>query len=362
MQRLKGNLARSCRWPDWGSVLLAGASLALGLALGVRAQEGTGSGLGGKVVIAHRGASGYLPEHTLPAYTLAYAMGVDFIEPDLVMTRDEALIALHDIHLEATTDVEEIFPERARSDGSWYASDFSLDEIRQLSVHERAGQGGGAAFPERFRLDSKGFRVPTLAEIVELVQELNRLSGCLVGLYIETKEPAFHEREGLSILETLVAELDRFGYRSAQDPVIIQSFEPESLKTLRRELGTRLRLVQLISGSESSDVLVSDPGLREIASYADGIGPAKERVASTRALGARSLVARAHGMGLMVHPYTFRADDLGEGYPDLESEVGRFLWEDGVDGVFSDHPDRVAALVARREGRAPRGLLSCRGG
>jgi len=139
-------------------------ALSLVLCIGVAAAPAIAgdSDRANKIVIAHRGASGYLPEHTLEAYAMAYTMGADYIEPDLVMTADGVLICLHDIHLERTTTVEEVFPGRARADGRWYAADFSLAEIKQLNVHERALSDGTPAFPDRFRIDSMGFRVPTL--------------------------------------------------------------------------------------------------------------------------------------------------------------------------------------------------------
>lgn len=183
-----------------------------------------------KIVIAHRGASGYLPEHTLEAYAMAYALGADYIEPDVVMTKDGVLIALHDIHLELTTNVEVVFPGGARSDGRWYAADFTLAEIKQLSVHERANPDGTPVFPNRFRVDSKGFHVPTLVEVIEMVQELNQATGRSVGIYPETKEPAFHDAAGLSMEEPLLALLASHGYAGPNAKVFIQSFDPRNLR------------------------------------------------------------------------------------------------------------------------------------
>jgi len=294
------------------------------------------------VVIAHRGASGYLPEHTLEAYALAHGLGADYIEPDLVMTRDGVLICLHDIHLEATTDVAARFPERARGDGRWYAADFTLAEIKQLAVTERRHPDGRPVFPERFRPDSKGFQIPTLVEVIELVQSLNRTRGRDVGLYPETKEPAFHDREGLSLEAPLLATLAAYGYTEPGARVCIQSFDPENLKKLRLTLGTRLPLIQLIGGGPAFDSLVTPEGLKGIAAYADGIGPSKSRIEKTAGVpvDGNALVANAHAQGLLVHPYTFRADQLPPGDPDLEAELRRFVFTYGVDGFFTDHPDR----------------------
>lgn len=316
------------------------------------------------IVIAHRGASGYLPEHTLEAYTLAHAQGADFIEPDLVMTRDGALICHHDIHLEATTDVAARFPGRARADGRWYAADFSLAEVKRLAVHERVRADGRPVFPGRFRVDSKGFQVPTLVEAIELLLELNRATGREVGLYPETKDPAFHAREGLSLEAPLLATLAAYGYTGPSARVFIQSFDPRSLKTLRFGLGTQLPLVQLIGGGPDFDPLVTGEGLEAIAAYASAIGPAKTRIetAPGRSVDGNALVERAHAVGLAVHPYTFRADDLGAGDPDLETELRRFIVTYGVDGFFTDHTDRGRWVVEGLAGQTAGGRTGERAG
>lgn len=301
-----------------------------------------------KLVIAHRGASGYLPEHTLPAYTMAYALGADYIEPDLVMTEDGVLIALHDIHLESTTNVEEVFPDRARSDGRWYAADFTLDEIKTLAAHERANPDGTAVFPERFRVDSKGFQVPTLREVIELVQELNRITGCEVGIYPETKEPTFHDEAGLPLEEQLLEILAEYGYEGRDALVFIQSFEPANLQEMRTAFGTDLPLVQLISGSQTD--LVTDDGLDLIATYADGIGPSKGLIEDDP-----DLVRKAHVRGLVVHPYTFRADQVPEDYENIKDELRQFYFRYDVDGLFTDHTDRAVAVVDRKSRHRSRG-------
>jgi glycerophosphoryl diester phosphodiesterase len=304
-----------------------------------------------KIVIAHRGASGYLPEHTLEAYAMAYTMSADYIEPDLVMTGDGVLICLHDIHLERTTNVEVVFPGRTRADGRWYAADFTLAEIKQLNVHERANADGTPAFPDRFRIDSKGFRVPTLVEVIEMVQELNRIRGRSVGIYPETKSPAFHDAEGLSLEEPLLAILAGYGYQGLDALVFIQSFDPTNLKEMRFGLGTDLPLVQLISGSSGFDWLVTEEGLDDIATYANGIGPSKRRIedADGNSVNQNALVKGAHARGLVVHPYTFRADSLPANYRNLEQELHRFYFTYGVDGLFTDQADRAVRVVKPAE-------------
>jgi len=325
--------------------------LVLFLALAATPAIAKDSNKANKIVIAHRGASGYLPEHTLEAYAMAYTMGADYIEQDLVMTADGNLICLHDIHLERTTNVEEVFPDRARGDGRWYAADFTLAEIKQLNVHERANADGTPAFPDRFRIDSKGFRVPTLVEVIEMVQELNRIRGRSVGIYPETKSPAFHDAEGLSLEEPLLAILAGYGYQGLDALVFIQSFDPTNLKEMRFGLGTDLPLVQLISGSSGFDWLVTEEGLDDIATYANGIGPSKRRIedADGNSIDKNALVKGAHARGLVVHPYTFRADSLPDQYRNLEQELRRFYFTYGVDGLFTDHADRAVRVIKPAE-------------
>lgn len=326
------------------------ATLVLALAAPMAAA---GEGRGGKVVIAHRGAPAYLPEHTLEGYAMAYGMGAHFIEPDLMLTADGVPIALHDRTLDATTDVAEVFPDRARSDGRFYAIDFTLDEIKRLSVIERvhpdtrqpAFEG---RFPNRHR--SLVFRVPTLAEVIELVQGLNAATGREVGLYPEIKSSAWHAEQGFDFERTVLDVLAAYGHTGAEDPVIVQSFEPESLLRLR-ELGSELRLVQLISGSSVYDGMVTPEGLDRVASYANGIGPSMTRIIAPDGtwVDDNALVRGAHRRGLVVHPYTMRADQL-PGYVDgFEALLELFLFEAGVDGVFTDHTDLVIRFLQERD-------------
>ena len=218
------------------------------------------------LVIAHRGASGYLPEHTLPAYAFGYALGADYIEPDLVLTRDGVFICLHDIHLEATTDVEQRFPDRRRSDGRWYALDFDLAEIQSLNVHER--------LPGRYPQDRGRYQVPTFEEMIELVQGLNRSTGRDVGIYPELKAPTWHRTEGKPMEEAFLALLERHGYEGPDAMVFVQVFEKEPLRRMR-ELGSELPQVYLIGGMQRADL--EEGSLRDIATFAQGIGPSKER-------------------------------------------------------------------------------------
>ena len=221
------------------------------------------------IVIAHRGASGYLPEHTLPAYALAHGMGADYIEPDLVLTKDGHLICLHDIHMQATTNVERVFPDREREDGRWYAADFTLAEIRRLEAEER--------LDSRFPQGTSRFAVPSFVEMIELVQGLNERTGRKVGIYPELKAPGWHREQGLELEEALLEVLDRYRYREDGAPIFVQSFEEESLRRLR-ELGSKLPQVFLMAEVERYRPFLSAEGIAGVAEFATGLGPAKTMI------------------------------------------------------------------------------------
>ena len=316
----------------------------------------------GFTVIAHRGASGYLPEHTLAAAAMAHAMEADYIEQDVVMSRDGELIVLHDLTLDATTDVADRFPGRQRADGHFYAIDFDLAEIRTLRVHERREPDGELTFPGRFDAAGVDFRVPTLREEIALIQGLNRSTGRDVGVYVEPKSPAWHRAEGRDLLAAVVGVLAEFGYEGRDDKAFLQSFDFEALRKLRFDLGSELKLVQLIGenrwGESSSDFdyLRSAEGLAEIAAFADGIGPWLPQVIRVRGVDAgqpTGLVAVAHRHGLLVHAYTLRADQLPDTIPKLETAVELLVNRVRLDGVFTDHPDRVIRALRDERTRPP---------
>jgi len=183
------------------------------------------TGQGDRTVVAHRGASAYLPEHSMACYTLAHAQGADYIEPDVMMTKDGVLVCVHDLYLESTTDVAARFPDRKRADGHYYAIDFTLAEIKSLNVFGRV--------PEAERASMKGHQIVTLEELILLVQRLNRATGRTVGLLVETKAPDFHIKEGKPLEKPLLEVLAKYGYTKPDSGVIIQSFDGPHLKRLR---------------------------------------------------------------------------------------------------------------------------------
>jgi glycerophosphoryl diester phosphodiesterase len=315
------------------------------------------------IIIAHRGASAYLPEHTLEAKAMAHAMGADFLEQDVVLTRDAQAIVLHDLYLEDITDVARRYSDRARADGRWYAIDFSLTEIRGLRLHERLDPATGQpVFPERFPPESDLFRIHTLEEELNLIRGLNRSTGRTAGIYVELKHPAWHIAEGQDPVPVLMRELDRAGYRGPEDRVYIQCFEPGTLKRLHDEIGTRIPLIQLIGENAWSPDLPVDfesmrtpEGLAAVAEYAKGIGPwiGQIHLGLDEAKNHRTtlLVADAHAAGLLVHPYTLRRDALPEGFADFDALLRFFLVDQGVDGVFTDHPDLVVRFTRGLSGQ-----------
>lgn len=375
---------------------LLGASLAW-LALAGCGDNGPGlDTLDGKppMVLAHRGAGGYLPEETVEAYAMAIEMGADAIEPDVVSTKDGVLIARHDPNLAYSTDVASHpeFATRKRTlsvDGDlqdgWFAGDFTLAEIKTL--------GGTSTDAERPQQFNGRYKIATIDEIIAMI----KASGRKIALYPETKNPTFHRQQGLPLEDKLLATLTAAGWTSKDAPVYVQSFEPSSLKYMRAK-GSTLKMIQLIDADDVDlrtgaltyaapfdrpydwalagdkrlfSAMVTPAGLAEIKTYADGIGPWKRYIVSvtatmgadskpvdinhdgkindsdTRTMAPSTLVADAHRAGLMVHPYTFRNEQrrLASDYQGDPKNEYRQFYALGVDGLFSDFAD--TALAAR---------------
>jgi glycerophosphoryl diester phosphodiesterase len=320
---------------------LAGMAVLFCFALAAEAQ----------LVIAHRGASGSLPEHTLAAYRLAIEHGADYIEADLVMTKDGVLVARHENEISATTDVaarSEFAARRTtksidgRTVSGWFTEDFTLRELKTLRARERIPE----LRPHSALHDGK-YEVPTFEELLLLLSAQNRERKTQehqrIGVYPETKHPAYFESIGLPLEEPLVALLEKYGYRGRQAKAFIQSFEPASLRKLAKL--TQVPLVQLLSPRRPFE-------LAAIAAYAQGIGPAKELLIPRRAdgsLGPPAALAReAHAQGLFVHAWTFRAENAflpadfrsaagPAAHGDFSAELARYR-SLGIEGLFTDHP------------------------
>jgi len=315
-----------------------------------------------KIVIAHRGASGYLPEHTLEAKVMAYAMDADYIEQDVVMTSDDQLIVLHDITLDRTTDVADKFPDRVRGDGRFYAIDFTLVEIRQLKASEGFSIENGEKsqdYANRFPMDKSAFSVPTLAEEIELIQGLNKSTGKNIGIYPEIKSPEFHRQAGKDISTAVVEMLRAYGYTTKQDKVFLQTFSFDELRIIHDEVlptaGIELNLIQLIDEGPSYAWMLEKGGMDKLAAYADGVGPEKGLVIDAGSgksnIKITELATRAHEAGIQVHPYTYRLDpgQIPEYADSFEELLELHYFQAGADGVFTDFPDRaINFLRAKR--------------
>ncbi len=324
------------------------------------------------ILIAHRGASGDQPEHTIAAYTLAIEQGADFIEPDLVLTKDGVLVARHENEISETTDIaaRPEFADRKATkviDGQtmtgWFTEDLTLAELKTLRTKERLPQ----LRPANMAYDGQ-FEVPTFDEILVLARDASKRAGRVIGVYPETKHPSYFASIGLSHDAPLLKSLAAFGHRDAASPVYIQSFEVDNLKGLRSK--TKLRLIQLIDAeggpadqpkTRYAD-MVTAKGLKAVARYANGIGPNKgliiPRIADGTLGQPTGLVVAAHQVGLKVHPWTFRAENyflptnLKSGADprtrgDLAAEIKAFVAA-GVDGIFSDHPALARAALSAK--------------
>ncbi len=321
------------------------------------------------IVIAHRGASGLRPEHTLASYMLAIEQGADFIEPDLVLTKDDIFVARHENDITGTTDVAahpEFADRRATKtiDGEghdgWFTEDFTLAELKTLRAKERLPQ----LRRDNTRYDGQ-FEVPTLAEVIALAKAETARTGRTIGIYPETKHPSYFAAIGKPMEARLVAQLKAAGWDSADAPVFIQSFEVNNLKALHAM--TRIRLIQLMDASggpadagthgvpSSYAAMATPEGLKAIAAYAYGIGPNKNLIWDGTAA-PTTLVVDAHAAGLRLHPWTFRAenaflpavfrvgaDPAAHGH--IDAEIAAYLAL-GIDGFFTDYPGLGVKAIA----------------
>ena len=296
------------------------------------------------LIIAHRGASGYLPEHTLAAKALAYGQGADFLEQDVVLSKDGVPVVFHDPHIDTTTDVAKKFPGRQRADGRFYALDFTVAELKQLNASERFNpKTGKAVFPRRFPVGVGSFQVVTLEEEIRFIQELNRSTGRNVGIYPELKAPAWHRQEGRDLAAAVLPILRKYGYDTKESACYLQCFEYAEIKRLRGELGWQGKLVMLMGGGDSNPLL-TDAGLTELAKLVDGIGPPISSYVTGKTPAERKvtdLAARARKAGLKSHPYTLRADELPKCVTSVDELVKALFDEAKVDGLFTDFPDLI---------------------
>lgn len=320
-----------------------------------------------KVIIAHRGASGYLPEHTIASKALAYQMGVPYLEQDLAMTKDNRLVVIHDHYLDRVTDVAEKFPDRARDDGRYYVIDFTLDEIRTLNFMEGFTVKDGVKvqdYPNRFPMGKSKFEIHTFEEEIEFIQGLNYSTGKNVGLYVETKAPWFHKQEGKDISKATLEVLKKYGYTSKDSNVIFQTFDFPDLVYVKEQLMPQmdmdLKTVMLFAENSWNetyeqqadgswkpfdfDALRTPEGMAKVAKYADGAGPSNDMVLDGAASKKGNIVVTdfvklAHDNNMIVHSYTVRKDKLPAYVDNVNELYEALLYQAGVDGLFTDFPD-----------------------
>lgn len=321
------------------------------------------------IVIAHRGASGYLPEHSLVAKALAFGQGANFLEQDVIVTKDGIPIVLHDLVLDAVTDVAKHFPGRAREDGRYYAIDFTWQELQQLRLHERTvGAPPQKKYPQRFPFESHALGIVSLEEELTLIAGMNISTRGSVGIYPEIKSPAWHRKQGMDVARIVlgkIRELEGQGIRFAS--AHLQCFDPHETRRVRDDLAWTGVLVQLLGENTWHEAdcdfgqLRTKSGLQEIANFADGIGVWIPHLCQTTSAGKFTgrptrLVEEAHECGLFVHAYTVRQDELPEFAANLD-DLHDFLFRMcHVDGVFSDFPDKTVEFVRRHtdlEKRSP---------
>lgn len=329
-----------------------------------------------KIIIAHRGASGYLPEHTLESKALAYQMGAHYLEQDLAMSKDDRLIVIHDIYLDRVTDVADKFPDRFRADGRYYVIDFSLEEIKSLNFTEGFTIKNGNRvqnYPDRFPLGSSSFKLHTFEEEIEFIQGLNKTTGRDTGLYTETKAPWFHKQEGKDISKATLEVLQKYGYVSKNSKVFFQTFDFPDLIYVKQELmpalDMDLKTVILYAYNDwkktyekQSDgswtpfdfnKIMTIEGMAEVARYADGAGPAYDmiidkKLSSKGNIVTTDFVKNAHMNNMIVHPYTIRKDALPEYVNNVYELYEAVLYTAGADGVFTDFPDLGLNYIKNR--------------
>lgn len=328
-----------------------------------------------KLVIAHRGASGYLPEHTLESKALAFGQKADYLEQDLVMTKDNHLVVIHDHFLDSLTDVAKKFPGRKRADGRYYVMDFTLAEIQSLEMTENFKTENGAqvpVYPDRFPLWKSHFRIHTFEDEIEFIQGLEKSTGRKIGIYPEIKAPWLHHQQGKDIAAATLKVLQKYGYTQKSDPVYLQTFDFNELKRIKNELlpkmGMDLKLVQLVAYSDwdetqeknaqgkwvnyNYDWMFKPGAMQEVAKYADGVGPAWYMLidrdnSKTGNVKYTPMVADIAASKMELHPYTIRKDALPDFFTDVNQIYDAVLNKAGATGIFTDFPDTAVKFLGK---------------
>jgi glycerophosphoryl diester phosphodiesterase len=323
------------------------------------------------LVIAHRGACGYLPEHTLPSKALAFGQHADYIEQDVVLSRDNIPIVIHDIYLDEISNIASAYPGRNRSDGRFYAIDFTAKEITSLRATERFNRHTGqSVYPHRFPLNQSAFHLVTLSEELEFIAGLNsqaiKRDRTSVGIYVEIKDPAFHKRENHGNISEIVLDLLRtYNYTKHDDNIFLQCFDIDELRRIRVELRSNLKLVGLLTTNEYRSEFshidytywTSSVGIEAMSKFVDGIGPHYTQLfvhGTTFEPAALFHYARKHH--LFIHPYTFRSDLDSQPFATFDRMLAFFIEQLQVDGIFIDQPDQAVQYLQMRNERNNDGM------
>ncbi len=300
-------------------------------------------------IIAHRGASGYLPEHTLEAHALAHGQNADFIELDIILTKDSKLIVFHDLTLDATTNVHLVYPHRHRADGHWYAMDFTLGELRKLKVGERRTAEGKAVFPGRFPPEVYLYRIATLEEVIAQLRGLNKSSGKKIGLDVEIKDPQFHLQQGMNLSRLVHESLMDDPAILGELPLLVQSFDARCLKYLAHTLQAPYPLVQLLDHVPCPEAgitaITPKDFFLEVSAYAQGIALDHQGLGTSAYF--PHFVHQAKKQGLTVDIYTARQDKFPDCYTSFSGMISYLHEVLAVDGIITDFPDSVRAILNR---------------
>lgn len=330
----------------------------------------------GKLIIAHRGASGYLPEHTLESKALAFAQNADYLEQDLAMTKDDRIIVIHDHFLDELTDVAKKFPDRKRADGRYYVIDFTLAEIQTLEMTENFKIKDGkqvAAYPNRFPLWKSHFHIHTLEDELEFIQGLEKSTGRKVGIYPEIKAPWLHHQHGKDIAKATLEILKKYGYTKKSDRIYLQTFDYNELVRIKTELmpkmGMDLKLVQLIAYTDWHETeeknkdgkwvnydyewMFKEGAMKKIAKYADGVGPGwymliDDKNSKTGNIVYTPMVKDIASTKMELHPYTVRKDALPPFFNNIDEMYDALLNKAGATGVFTDFPDLGVKFLEKK--------------
>lgn len=301
-------------------------------------------------VIAHRGLPRLFPEHTIKGLEESLKLPIDYVEPDVVLTKDKIPVVLHDIHIDTTTDVKKVFPSRSRKDGRYYAIDFTLTELKTLRANHRIKiKSGKPAIGTRVPIKNSPYKIPTLDEFIQTVLKHNKKNKKSVGIYPEIKAPQFHLNEGYDSTMIIHDKLLKIKKENPSFKIIVQCFHSKTLKRLKK-MKSPFFLVQLIGQNtwrESDDnykKMRTKKGLQEVKKYADGVGPWLYHLVKKKTKKPNSFLKDAKEIGLIVHPYTLRNDALPK-FAESEMEVLFLLLASGADGIFTDNAHTTIPIL-----------------